>query len=260
MKIGIIGGSGVGEPQLWDNVEKRKVHTPYGAPSDLLTTGTFQNIDIVALPRHGQNHTIRPSDVNYRANIWAMKELGVTHIIAATACGSLRENIKPGDLVFIDQFVDRTTKREQSFYNGQVICHIPMAEPFCEKLRTLLSAAALQNNILFHAKGTIITIEGPRFSSRAESELFRSWYCDVINMTTVPEVVLAREAGICYAAIAMATDYDCWKSGEEHVSIDLILKTMAANAEKVKTLLKTVIPQVRDWECSCKEAIKTAAF
>ncbi len=258
MKIGIIGGSGVGDPQLWDNVEKRKLHTPYGTPSDILTTGTFQGINVVALPRHGQNHTIRPSDVNYRANIWAMKELGVTHIIAATACGSLRENIKPGDLVFIDQFIDRTTKREQSFYTGQVMCHIPMAEPFCEKLRTLLSAAALQNNISFHAKAAMVTIEGPRFSSRAESELFRQWNCDVINMTTVPEVVLAREAGRCYAAIAMATDYDCWKSGEEHVSIELILKTMAANAEKVKTLLKVVIPQIRDWECDCKNAVKTA--
>jgi 5'-methylthioadenosine phosphorylase len=260
MKIGIIGGSGVGDPGLWDNTKKIKMHTPYGALSDLITTGTFQGIDVVALPRHGTSHTIQPSHVNYRANIWAMKELGVTHIIAATACGSLREQIKPGDLVFIDQFIDRTTKREQSFYTGHVICHIPMAEPFCEKLRTLLCAAALQNNIPFHNKGTMVTIEGPRFSTKAESELFRSWKCDVINMSTVPEVVLAREAGICYASIAMATDYDCWKSDEEHVSIELILKTMADNAEKVKTLLKVVIPQIRDWECSCKESIKTATI
>jgi 5'-methylthioadenosine phosphorylase len=133
-----------------------------------------------------------------------------------------------------------------------------MAEPFCEKIRMLLGAAALQYNIPFHAKATMVTIEGPRFSTRAESELFRQWKCDVINMTTVPEAVLAREAGICYAAIAMATDYDCWKSDEEHVSIELILKTMAENAEKVKTLLKVVIPQLRDWECDCKNAIKTA--
>ncbi|MFA6888064.1 MAG: S-methyl-5'-thioadenosine phosphorylase [Candidatus Woesearchaeota archaeon] len=260
MKIGIIGGSGVGDPQLWERVEKRKVHTPYGSPSDLLTTGIFRGIDIVALPRHGEHHTIQPSDVNYRANIWAMKELGVTHIIAATACGSLRENIKPGDIVFIDQFIDRTTKRDQSFYTGQVICHIPMAEPFCEKLRTLLSAAAVQLNIPYHGKGTMVTIEGPRFSSRAESELFRQWNCDVINMTTVPEVVLAREAGICYAAIAMATDYDCWKHDGENVNIELILKTMTDNAEKVKRILTAVIPQLHDWECECKTAIKTATF
>jgi len=260
MKIGIIGGSGLGDPNLWDNAKKTKVFTPFGAPSDLLSLGTFQGVDIVALPRHGSSHTIRPTEVNYRANIWAMKELGVTHIIAATACGSLREQIKPGDLVFIDQFIDRTTKREQSFYSGHTICHIPMADPFCEKLRTLFAAAAIEKSIAYHPKGTMVTIEGPRFSTRAESELFRSWHCDVINMTTVPEVVLAREAGICYAAIAMSTDYDCWKTDEAHVTLDMILKTMHDNAEKVKTILKTVIPQLRAWDCGCKEAIKSATF
>ena len=260
MKIGVIGGSGLGDPNLWNNAKKVKVFTPFGAPSDLLTVGTFKGIDIVALARHGASHTIRPTEVNYRANIWAMKELGVTHIIAATACGSLREQIKPGDLVFIDQFIDRTTKREQSFYTGQTICHIPMADPFCEKLRRLFAAAAIEQNIAYHPKGTMVTIEGPRFSSRAESELFRSWHCDVINMTTVPEVVLAREAGICYAAIAMSTDYDCWKTDEAHVTLDMILKTMHDNAEKVKTILKAVIPLLRDWDCGCKEAIKTATL
>lgn len=260
MKIGIIGGSGLGDPNLWENAKKIKVHTPYGTPSDLFTLGRLKGVDIVALPRHGSQHTIRPSDVNFRANIYAMKELGVTHIIAATACGSLREHIKPGDLVFIDQFIDRTTKREQSFYAGQIMCHIPMADPFCEKIRTLLTAAALQSGIRHHSKGTMVTIEGPRFSTRAESHLFRSWNCDVINMTTVPEVVLAREAGICYAAIAMSTDYDCWKEGEEAVNLDMILKTMHENAEKVKQLLAAVIPQIHDWECGCKDAIKTATF
>ena len=260
MKIGIIGGSGLGDPNLWENAKKVKVHTPYGAPSDLLTIGTFHGIDIVALPRHGASHTILPSLVNYRANMFAMKELGVSHIIAATACGSLREQIKPGDLVFIDQFIDRTTKREQSFYTGQTICHIPMADPFCEKIRTLFAAAALQNNISYHPRGTMVTIEGPRFSTRAESEMFRSWKCDVINMTTVPEVVLAREAGICYAAIAMSTDYDCWKTDEAHVTLDIVLKTMHDNAEKVKTILKSVIPQLCDWDCTCKDAIKSSTF
>ena len=223
MKIGVIGGSGLGHPNLWANAKKVKVFTPFGAPSDLFTVGTFKGIDIVALPRHGASHTIRPTEVNYRANIWAMKELGVTHIIAATACGSLREHIKPGDLVFIDQFIDRTTKREQSFYTGQTICHIPMADPFCEKLRTLFAAAAIEQGIAYHPKGTMVTIEGPRFSSRAESELFRSWHCDVINMTTVPEVVLAREAGICYASIAMTTDYDCWRATQTPLTPHIIL-------------------------------------
>jgi 5'-methylthioadenosine phosphorylase len=260
MKIGIIGGSGLGDPSLWENVEKKKVHTPYGAPSDLLTTGTFQGVPIVALPRHGATHTIRPTNVNFRANIWAMKELGVTHIIAATACGSLREEIKPGDLVFIDQFIDRTTKREQSFYTGQTICHIPMADPFCQKLRTVLQSAALQEGISFHPKGTMVTIEGPRFSTRAESHMFRSWNGDVINMTSVPEVVLAREAGICYAAIAMSTDYDCWKEDEESVTLEMILATMKGNSEKVKALLQIVIPQITAWQCSCQEAIKSSTF
>jgi len=260
MKIGIIGGSGLGDPGMWENAEKKKVHTPYGAPSDLLTVGTFQGVPIVALGRHGSSHTIRPTDVNFRANIWAMKELGVSHIIAATACGSLREEIKPGDLVFIDQFIDRTTKREQSFYTGQVMCHISMADPFCEKLRTLLQAAAIQHNVRYHSKGTMVTIEGPRFSTRAESDMFRSWKCDVINMTTVPEVVLARELGICYAAIAMSTDYDCWKTDEEAVSIKMVLKTMKDNADKVKTLLKEVIPKIRAWECGCQSAIKSSTF
>lgn len=260
MKVGIIGGSGIGDPNLWEKIERVKVHTPYGAPSELLTVGTFQGVPVVALPRHGAAHTICPSDVNYRANMWAMKELGVTHVIAATACGSLREEIKPGHLVFIDQFIDQTTRREQSFYTGQKICHIPMADPFCEKIRTLLAAAAVQNNIPYHSRGTMVTIEGPRFSTCAESHMFRSWKCDVINMTTVPEVVLAREAGICYAAIAMSTDYDCWKADEAHVTLEMILRTMHDNAEKVKTLLKAVIPQLHDGECSCKEAIKTAVF
>ncbi len=260
VKIGIIGGSGIGDPAMWDNISHVKMHTPYGAPSALLTTGTFQDIQIVALPRHGDGHIIKPTDVNFRANIWAMKELGVTHIIAATACGSLREEIKPGDLIFIDQFIDRTTKREQSFYAGQTICHIPMAEPFCCKLRTLLQATALQEGIPFHSKGTMVTIEGPRFSTRAESELFRRWGADVINMTTVPEVVLAREAGICYAAIAMSTDYDCWKQDDEAVTLDMILATMKKNADKVKQILQVAIPEITAWKCSCHEAIKTATL
>lgn len=260
IKIGIIGGTGLENPEFLKNCQKKDVETPFGTPSSKLICGKISDVDVVIISRHGKKHTITPTNINYRANIWALKQEGCTHILAATACGSLRDNIKPGDLVFIDQFIDRTTKREQSFYSGQIMCHISMAEPFCEKIRTLLTAAALQNGIRHHAKGTMVTIEGPRFSTRAESHLFRSWNCDVINMTTVPEVVLAREAGICYAAIAMSTDYDCWKEGEEAVNLDMILKTMHENAERVKQLLVAVIPQIHDWECSCKEAIKTATF
>ena len=255
VKIGIIGGSGVDDPKIMPDAKKIKVHTPYGATSDLAAIGTVKGIPVVVIPRHGDAHRINPTNVNYRTNIWAMKELGVTHIIAPTACGSLREEIKPGDLVFIDQFIDRTTKRHQTFYEGTKVCHIPMAEPFCPKLRNALIETAKELNISHHKKGTMVTIEGPRFSTKAESNLFRSWGCDTINMTTVPEAVLAREAGICYQPVAMSTDYDCWHETEESVTIEMILKTMKGNAENVKKLLLSSIAKIKDWECSCKTAV-----
>uniref|UniRef100_A0A8C8VIY3 S-methyl-5'-thioadenosine phosphorylase n=1 Tax=Pelusios castaneus TaxID=367368 RepID=A0A8C8VIY3_9SAUR len=207
-----------------------------------------------ARKRHGRHHTIMPTNVNFRANIWALKEEGCTHILVTTACGSLREEIQPGDIVMIDQFIDRTIKRHNTFYDGCYsnlpgVCHIPMAEPFCTKTREVLMEIAKKHGIKCHSKGTVITIEGPRFSSRAESLMFRSWGADVINMTTVPEVVLAREAGICYASIAMATDYDCWKEHEEAVSVDKVLKTLKENANKATSILLTAIPQIgsMDW-------------
>ena len=257
-KIGIIGGSGVDDPKIMHDAKKIKVHTPYGSTSDLVVIGKVKGVDVVVIPRHGDSHRINPTNVNYRANIWAMRELGVTHIIAPTACGSLREEIKPGDLVFIDQFIDRTTKRIQTFYEGTEVCHISMAEPFCEKIRKILVGIAKEQKFSHHVKGTIVTIEGPRFSTKAESHLFRSWNCDVINMTTVPECVLAREMGICYQSIAMSTDYDCWRESEEAVSVEMILKTMKGNSEKVKKILVEVISRLKDWECDCKTAIKSA--
>jgi len=196
-----------------------------------------------------------PSKVNYQANIWALKEEGCTHVVVTTACGSLREEIQPGDIVIIDQFIDRTTKRPQTFYDGshsstRGVCHIPVAEPFCPKTREVLIETAKKLGLRCHSKGTVVTIEGPRFSSRAESFMFRTWGADVINMTTVPEVVLAKEAGICYASIAMATDYDCWKEHEEAVSVDRVLKTLKENANKAKSLLLTAIPQIGSMEWS----------
>lgn len=257
-KIGIIGGSGIDDQLGLENVQKIKKHTPYGSPSDVLCIGKLNGREVVAIARHGDKHRIYPSSVNFRANIWALKDVGVTHIIAATACGSLREEIKPGHLVFIDQFIDRTTKRHQTFYEGHEVCHIPMAEPFCAKLRELLSTAGKKLQLPFHNKGTMITIEGPRFSTKAESKMFRQWGADVINMTTVPEVVLAREAGICYATIAMSTDFDCWHETEEPVTLDMILATMKKNADNVRLLLKEVIPLITFDQCSCKEAVKTS--
>ncbi|MEK6808517.1 MAG: S-methyl-5'-thioadenosine phosphorylase [Nanoarchaeota archaeon] len=257
-KIGIIGGSGVDDPRIMQSPRKSKIHTPYGPTSDLVVTGTVKGIEVVVIPRHGDSHRINPTNVNYRANIWAMKELNVTHIIAPTACGSLREDIKPGDLVFIEQFIDRTTKRQQTFYDGLEVCHISMSEPFCTKIRKSLIEIAEKLRIRHHPKGTIVTIEGPRFSTKAESNLFRSWNCDVINMTTVPEAILAREAGICYQPIAMSTDYDCWHESEEPVTVEMILKTMHENSEKVNKILIGAISKLKEWDCNCKNAIKFA--
>lgn len=258
--VGIIGGSGVDDPKILKDVAHKKAHTPYGAPSDTLTVGTVAGVKVVIVPRHGEGHRFNPTTVNYRANVWALKEEGVTHIIAPTACGSLREEIKPGDLVFIDQFIDRTTKRPSTFYEGHAVCHIPMGEPFCPRLRAALIEAAKAQKVRFHPKGTMVTIEGPRFSTRAESNVFRSWGADTINMTTVPEAVLAREAGICYQPIAMSTDYDCWHQSEAPVTVEMILRTMGQNAQAVKALLLAVIPAIKDWQCECQTAIESAVL
>ncbi|KAM4750894.1 uncharacterized protein FYW61_005695 [Anableps anableps] len=254
VKIGIIGGSGLDDPDILEGRTERYVDTPYGKPSDALILGKIKNVECVLLARHGRQHTIMPSNVNYRANIWALREEGCTHLVVTTACGSLREEIQPGDIVIIDQFIDRTTKRPQTLYDGQPtsppgVCHIPMAEPFCNKTREVLVEVARSLGIKCHVRGTMLTIEGPRFSSRAESVMFRQWGADVINMTTVPEVVLAKEAGLCYASIAMATDYDCWKEHEEAVCVDNVLKTMKENANKASSILLTAIPQISqmDW-------------
>lgn len=258
MKIGIIGGTGFGSPDILENATRQKVHTPYGAPSSLPITGKIRGIDVVTIARHGLRHTITPSLVNFRANIWAMKELGVSHIIAVTAVGSLREEIEPGHIVFPDQFIDRTTKRACTFFEGHEVCHIPMAEPFCEKLRLVLAETADRLTLKNHKQATVITIEGPRFSTRAESRMFRLWGADIINMSTVPEVILAREAGLCYATVAMSTDYDCWHETEEPVSWELIQKTMEQNAANVKRLILEAIPSVDFEDCSCRHAVTTS--
>lgn len=262
VKVGIIGGTGLDDPHLLKNARDIEVHTPYGKPSSPLQIGSIHGVDVVLLARHGRKHTLMPSNVPFQANIHALKEQGCTHILATTACGSLREEIKPGDLVFLDQFIDRTTKRKQTFYEKDRVCHIPMADPFCPELRSLLVLHAKKLNLRHHTKGTVVTIEGPRFSSRAESNLFQSWKCDVINMSTVPEVVLAREAGLCYAAVAMSTDYDCWHESEEAVSIDLILKIMKQNADHVKELFVAVLQDMAGVKkaCSCSEHIKNSVL
>ncbi|MBI2101272.1 S-methyl-5'-thioadenosine phosphorylase [Candidatus Woesearchaeota archaeon] len=260
IKIGIIGGSGLEDPRILKDAREINSTTGFGNPSSALVIGKIGNVNVVILARHGKKHTIMPSNVNYRANIMALKEQGCTHIIATTACGSLREEIKPGHLVFCDQFIDRTTKRHQTFYDSDKVCHIPMAEPFCKRLRELLAEAAKEMKFEHHKKGTVVTIEGPRFSTKAESHMYRQWNADVINMSTVPEVVLAREAGICYAIVAMSTDFDVWHPHEDGVNIGMILKTMRKNAENVKKLLLEAIPKINYIDCRCREDIKSAVI
>ncbi len=252
VKVGIIGGSGLDDPKLMKDIKEKKVKTPYGSPSSSLTIGKIEGVDTVVLARHGKKHSIYPTGVNFRANIFALKKEGCTHILATTAVGSLREKIRPGDLVFIDQFIDFTKHRPLTFHDEKVI-HTPMSEPFCNDLRNLLVKSAKELKLRHHAKGAVITIEGPRFSTKAESHMFRSWGADVINMSTVPEVILARETGICYQSIAMSTDYDCWKEGEEPVTWEMILSIMKQNSDNVKKLLVKTISKIAAAECvTCK--------
>ncbi len=246
-RIGIIGGSGLDNPQILSNARDENVKTPYGEPSSPLKRGTINGVEVVLLARHGREHTIPPTQVNFRANIHALKEAGCTAIFATTAVGSLREEIKRGDLIVIDQFIDFTKQRKMTFYETfepHKPIHCPMASPYDERLRGLLIEECQKHNFSFHSKGTVVTIEGPRFSTRAESLMFRNWGADIINMSVSTETALANEAGIPYAAIAMSTDYDCWKTDEEPVSWEAIAKVFAENAEKVTALLKGVILEV----------------
>jgi len=251
IKVGIIGGSGLDDPKLMKDMKEKKVKTPYGNPSSPLTIGKIDGVDAVVLARHGKDHSIFPTGVNFRANIHALKKEGCSHIFATTAVGSLRDKIRPGDLVFVDQFIDFTKHRTLTFHEEKVI-HTPMSEPFCKTLRSLLAQCAKELKFRYHKGGTVVTIEGPRFSTKAESHMFRKLGADVINMSTVPEVILAREAGICYQTIAMSTDYDCWKEGEEPVTWDMILAIMNKNSENVKKLLVKAISGIKDTECGCR--------
>jgi 5'-methylthioadenosine phosphorylase len=256
-EIGIIGGTGLYDPQLLENVEEVNIQTPYGEPSDLITVGVLSGRRVAFLPRHGKKHTIRPTDVNSRANIFAMKKLGVKRILAPSAVGSLKEDYKPGDVVFVDQFIDRTTKREQSFYTNNKVCHISVAEPMCPEIRKTLIAIAKDVGIRAHSTGTYVCIEGPRFSTKAESKLFRSWGADIIGMTLVPECVLAKEAELCYAAVSTVTDYDVWK--DHVVSADEVVATMKNSVEKIKRIILEACTRLpKEIACECGNALQAA--
>lgn len=256
-EIGIIGGTGFYDPNLLKKAREISVRTPYGPPSDSITVGELDGNRIAVLPRHSKKHTIRPTDVNSAANIFALKKLGVQRILAPATVGSLREELKLGDVVFIDQFIDRTTRREQSFYTGRQVCHVSVAEPMCPELRRVLIEAADDSKISAHKAGTYVCIEGPRFSTKAESRMFRMWGADVVGMTLVPECVLAREAEICYASIATVTDYDVWK--DKPVSADDVKETMKQNVEKIKRIITEAIPKIpKERKCECKSALQNA--
>lgn len=251
IKVGIIGGSGLDDPKLLKNPKEVSMDTKYGKPSSELTTGRISGVEVAILARHGKNHSILPTKVPFRANISALCEVGCTHILATTAVGSLRERIAPGHIVFPDQFIDFTKHRNVTFHDEDVV-HTSMSEPFCGYLRRQLYEQAQVQGVDCHNGATVVTIEGPRFSTRAESHMFRQLGADIINMSTVPEVILAREAQVCYASIAMSTDYDCWKDDEEAVTWEMITRRMEENADTVKRLLLAVIPAIGDGDCDCR--------
>jgi len=245
--IGIIGGSGLDNPDILSNPRDEKVTTQYGEPSSPLKHGIIDGVQVVLLARHGREHTIPPTQVNYRANIAALKAAGCTHIIASTAVGSLREEIHRGDLIIIDQFIDFTKQRKMTFHESFAPhnpVHCPMADPYDSRLRQILIDECKSRGYPFHDHGVVVTIEGPRFSTRAESLMFRILGADIINMSIATETVLANEMGIPYAAVAMSTDYDCWKSDEEPVSWEAILKVFSENAARVTALLKGIVSRI----------------
>ncbi len=245
-KIGIIGGSGLDDPNIVESPKELTIDTPYGKTSSPIKQGKIGGEDVFLLARHGRDHSISPTNVNFRANIWALKEVGCLFILASTAVGSLREEIEPGHIVLPNQFIDFTKHRDSSFFDNNEVVHTSMADPFCKDMIEVISDVATKLNITSHKNKTIITIEGPRFSTKSESHMFRLWGADIINMSTCPEAALARELGLHYASIAMSTDYDCWKEGEETVSWELIQKIMNDNSSNVLSIFRNTIPKLKN--------------
>ncbi|HOD13223.1 MAG TPA: S-methyl-5'-thioadenosine phosphorylase [Spirochaetota bacterium] len=257
--IGVIGGSGLYEIEGAKTIEELDITTPWGNPSDTIHIADVEGFRVAFIPRHGRGHFILPHEVNYRANIAAMKMIGVREIIAFSAVGSLKEEIRPLDFVLPDQIIDRTVSRQSTFFGNGVAAHIPFGHPFCARLHGVITNAAHSMELVMHTDQTLICMEGPAFSTKAESNLYRSWGAGVINMSTLPEAKLAREAEICYAVVCMSTDYDCWHETEEHVTIDMVIKNLTTNAGNAKKLLKLVLESLgRERDCTCPEASKFA--
>jgi len=249
--IGIIGGSGIYDIDGLANKEWRRMHTPWGEPSDDLLHGELNGTRCVFLPRHGRGHRIPPSELNFRANIDALKRAGVTEILSLSAVGSLREDLAPGTFVVIDQFIDRTFARVKSFFGTGLVAHVSMAEPVCRRLGDHLMAAGEGLKLGIKRGGTYMVMEGPQFSTKAESNLYRSWGCSVIGMTNMPEAKLAREAELCYATVAMVTDFDCWHPDHDHVTVEAVVKVLMANAQHARELVKAVVPLLASRKTAC---------
>lgn len=261
--IGVIGGSGLYEIEGLTDVEEVLIETPFGAPSDAFITGQLAGAKMVFLPRHGRGHRFLPSEVNYRANIYGMKKLGVEQIISVSAVGSMKEEIVPGHIVIPDQFFDRTQgKRDSTFFGNGVVGHVQFADPICGDLADILAAAADQVGATVHKGGTYVCIEGPNFSTRAESNVFRSWGVDIIGMTNVPECRLAREAEICYGTVALATDYDCWHDGHDDVSVEAVIAIIQQNVATAREIIKTAVEKIvaarTERSCACATALQFA--
>jgi 5'-methylthioadenosine phosphorylase len=256
--IGVIGGSGVYDIEGLKNTEWRRVESPFGTPSDELLFGELDGQQVIFLPRHGRGHRVPPSELNFRANIDALKRSGVTEIVSVSAVGSLREDLPPGRFVLVDQFIDRTFARNKSFFSTGLVAHVSMADPVCGRLGDSLMAGAKAAGIDMARGGTYLVMEGPQFSSRAESELYRSWGCDVIGMTNMPEAKLAREAEMCYATVAMVTDYDCWHPHHDDVTVEAIIKVLLSNADKARSLVRNTVPLLSGRSESCARGCHTA--
>ena len=257
--IGVIGGSGLYDMEGLERPREFRPATPFGRPSDAVRVGTVDGIRVAFLSRHGRGHVLAPGEINYRANIFALKSLGVTRVISVSAVGSMKETIKPGDLVLPDQFIDFTKQRAGSFFGGGLVAHVAFAQPVCPTVVRAMSGAAGTLGATVHEGGTYLCIEGPQFSSRGESLLYRQWGVDVIGMTNMPEAKLAREAELCYATIALATDYDCWHESEEAVTVEMILATLHKNVELAKRVIRSALPVAREPRtCLCATALQQA--
>ena len=260
--LGIIGGSGVYDIEGLTNKRWQRIDSPFGAPSDELLFGELNGQQMVFLPRHGRGHKIPPSEINFRANIDALKRAGVTDVVSVSAVGSLREHLRPGMFVIVDQFIDRTFARTKSFFGSGLVAHVSMAHPVCHRLGDHIEAAAREAGIEVARGGTYLVMEGPQFSTLAESELYRSWNCDVIGMTNMPEAKLAREAELCYATVAMVTDFDCWHPNHDDVTVEAIVKVLLANADNARTMVKMLAPRLHTDAnaacCSCRTALEHA--